>query len=306
MTVKVIYPNSDVRRIRWLDKVCKAVDRDESADADLFTSHLREKTRVLAQDYQQVLDSLRQTYEQRRTAVARRREVVQKLRLMVLAARNALHHRARMGIIEATRLDLYKSPGEPLRTEYTKMDDWLLAARNLIKGDVEAEAKGMPVLLEPSRVDLTAHVTAYISALQAVQTANQRMATLQGRINALRDLVFDLHRELFAWLKARYYNLTSSERRDRLRVVGFEYVSVNREPQVDDPTSEVTDNTAVQESQVIAQDQAEPRNEDEPPQAAPEAVAAALPVRVPRTKDSPPHAGAMPGHVEEPVSTGFG
>lgn len=236
MTVKVIYPNSDLRRIRWLDGICKAVDHDAAQNTDLFSPALRNKTRDLAARFTLELDDHRRAYAARRNAVARRRVELQNLRFMVLAARSVLHHRARIGLIEPTWLDRYKRPGEPLRVEYTKMDDWLEAARNLITGDAEAEERGVGKLLEPSRSDLTAGVTAYATARNAVDAANQQMAVHQNRINELRALVFDLHRELFAWLRAKYYNLTPAERREHLRAAGFEYVSVT-------PPKQPVDNT---------------------------------------------------------------
>lgn len=260
MTLKVLYPDSDKRRLRWLKKICDAVHIDEANGGELFTTRLHTKTRALSEDYHLHIDGLRQAYETRRTLTAQRRQQASNLRRMVLAARNVLDYRARVGIMEPTRLDRYKSPNEALRTEYTKMDGWLEAAQTIIKGDEEAETGGYPVLLEPSRSDLAAMANTYQQTRNRLDQVNLRLAEQRNHVNTLRALVFDLHRELFAWLRARYYNLSAPERREHLRAAGYEYTTVNPTPASKRP-QETTQPHETKTNSATPQDKATP-NQD--------------------------------------------
>lgn len=224
MTVKVIYPSSDKDRVRWMERIREAVNHDETAGNALFTGALRNKTRSLDSTYNQQLDVLRQLYESRRTAVARRRSEVRKLKRRVRAARNVLYARVSAQGIEATRLDLYKLPVEAFRAQHTNMDDWLISAKNLIKGDIEAEALGLPVLLEPSRAELESQAAVYETSRQTLAEAKLRIANQQNLVKTIRKQVFSLHRELFAWLKSKYFDMPAPERRMHMRAAGFDFV----------------------------------------------------------------------------------
>lgn len=301
MTVKVIYLTSDLRRVRWLKRVCDAVDADASHNGDVFSQPLRTKTRSLATRFNAALDGLRQSYAARRHAVAARRAAYVQLRRLVLATRDVLHNRVRFGMMDATRLDRYKRSGEPLRTEYSKMDDWLLAAKNLLKGNAEADSLGLPVFMEPSGDVLEAQIQVYTAARQAVDQMHLQVAAQRKLMHQLRFQVFDLHRELFAWLRSRYYHLSASERREHLRAAGYEYAHVEKPATADATPLEADPPPPASEAEPVSSDNtATSRETPEIPMILPEQ---AIRKKRLRLSTPPPEAGAVMVQMEAHPST---
>lgn len=219
---KLIRPSNDYKRLSWLSTALTTAAA--STGTESIAGDLRGRLNNLNTSFKAARTTQKQRFAARRTAILKRDRDLAQLQNLLRVTWNKLQDRVTLGTILATDLELYKLPLDRKRPQPGSYKAWLDAAQELVEGNTDAVALGLPALAEPSVETIQAAIDAAVAAQVAVDAAKIAQKQAARPLNQQRKILNLLFLEIAAYLRNRNRALTKVARRELLRDYGFAFV----------------------------------------------------------------------------------
>ena len=237
------YPTSDKSRLKQLTTIAANRDQATQNGSLLLPESQAVEVETLIQSFTETLGNRDQAEYERRKAATERDQRVDRLEILIRNFWNMIHHRVKTGVWGTASFSLYNLAASGNRPRLKDDRDKLNAAQRLIEGDIEAEARGLPKMADPSREDLQAQLELAVTAIGEVEKADMILKESQKRLKTLRSEINFLIRKVANLLKVNLLEEEPATRRRTMRTFGYRFenesiqeVEPEAEPETETPT----------------------------------------------------------------------
>lgn len=226
MSIRRVMPESQHKRIIWLETALREATRDSEAGTNWLTGQIRNQLSSQLTRYQSLVTQSTNLYKARRIAVAAHEAAQEDLVNHVRMAFYSLRGMAVGGMIPSGQMDQFKLPSDRRFPRPDTYSGWIQAAKNLIQGNTASVEEGLPAIPFPTPEVLQAKLDATLAAEEAVRAAkaavNQNIRDREDEVILIRLLWQSVGRKLNDVL-ALY---TPVKRRVEMRRYGYVYKGV--------------------------------------------------------------------------------
>ena len=222
---------SDRARIQLLEKLATQNGLTGPRGEPIFPESIRTRIRALYPRLRSDLTERDAASSTWRNAVETRNQRTKTLSDQVRNAWNILRNRIRTGMLTRASLPLFGMEPKGRYPKPTTPDAWLVVARTLIEGDVQAEARGVPPLTEPDRATIESLIERAGAGITGAENALTALTATRERLSRARTETDDLIAEILLIIQIVFRKQPAIAKRQAMRTLGFQLTGKEREPE---------------------------------------------------------------------------
>ncbi|PXY02164.1 hypothetical protein DF185_05835 [Marinifilum breve] len=227
----LVYPRSDLGRLKLLDRVTVTASNDAELGKGFLPAELLTDIETQKSAYQSVYDKFNASLSTKSKEVREKQECFSKLDLYVRDFFDVLKRRTIRLEHPAEILRFYNVAINGELPDFRKDEDLLKTSENIVKGDVNAIAAGFPAMANPSAEEIGDVLTASQKEMAEIVPADRAYEMVQKELDQMREPIDDLIREIADYIQFAVRKDKSSNVRRKMRTYGFRYQYLKNEPQ---------------------------------------------------------------------------
>ena len=252
--MKSVIPGNDRQRQTFLADALITARSDQEINRLQLSGQLFGEMKRMQENLDKGLDALKTAYHGRRAGIADRNRAQEILSGSVRRTMASLYNWLAGENLPVNLLDLCKLPTDGPRPNPKNGTQWVLVAKDLLKGYQKLTARGYTPFVYPTTQRLTADLTRLEAVLEELSQARTDLQEAQIQMRSLRQTFTHLHRGVALYLRYKTVTLKAPAQREVMRRYGFVFTPSGRIPRQASQPTVVADDVSEVAAAIKSQD----------------------------------------------------
>ncbi len=226
----LVFPKSDLNRLKTLKGSIATSKRDAEFGTSFIPAKLLREAEELRLKFQTVYDLSNSSLSARLKEVREKNESFVELNVLVRDFFEGLKRRTHRMDHPAEVFRFYNITLDGELPPFSKDQDLVAAAENILLGEQKALEAGYPAMGNPSAEDVALALESAKKEFGEITPADRAVNKVQKDLAEVREPVDEIIREIAANIQFSMRNETASNVRRFMRTYGFEYRYLQGEP----------------------------------------------------------------------------